>query len=123
MENPALVSTRFGTWTLTILATILAEAIQALVVSNQVEANDVAGETISAAVDTVIAQNLWDEKGTCPELHVASKLIAKVEAAMPGSGNYVLKNFGIEAFKLAPGTPRAPPAAPNKIIAHVTFGH
>ena len=68
-------------------ATILAEAIQALVVSNQVEANDVAGETISAAVDTVIAKNLWDEKGACAESHVDPKLIAKVEAAIPGSAN------------------------------------
>jgi hypothetical protein len=102
-------------------ATILAEAIQALVVSNQVKANDIAGETISAAVDTVIAKNLWDEKGACAESHVDPKLIAKVEAAVPGSTNYVLKNFGIEAFKLPPGTPRAPPATPAKIIAHITF--
>ena len=54
-------------------ATILAEAIKALVVSNQVEANDIAGETISSAVDTVIAKNLWDEKGACAEFACRSQ--------------------------------------------------
>jgi hypothetical protein len=46
-------------------ASILGEAIQALVKSNKVQPNDVAGTTITGAVDSVVAKNLWDETGTC----------------------------------------------------------
>ena len=67
MGNPALDFDQIRDVDFDDLATILAEAIKALVVSNQVEANDIAGETISAAVETVIAKNLWDEKGACAE--------------------------------------------------------
>jgi hypothetical protein len=105
-------------------ATILAEAIQALVASNQVKANDVAGETISGAVDSFVAKNIWDETGACAGSAVSPKDRAAAEAAIPGSTTALgRRNFDIEAFKLPPGTPRAAPAAPAKIVAHVTFGH
>lgn len=104
-------------------ATILAEAIQALVASNQVKANDVAGETISGAVDSIVAKNIWDETGACAGSAVSPKDRAAAEAAIPGSTTVGRRNFGIEAFKLPPGTPSAAPAAPAKIVAHVTFGH
>ena len=105
-------------------ATILAEAIQALVASNQVKANDLAGETISGAVDSFVAKNIWDETGACAGSAVSPKDRAAAEAAIPGSTTALgRRNFDIEAFKLPPGTPRAAPAAPAKIVAHVTFGH
>jgi hypothetical protein len=46
-------------------ATILAEAIQALIASNQVKRNDIASETISSAVDSIVVKKLWDETGAC----------------------------------------------------------
>lgn len=105
-------------------ATILAEAIQALVASNQVKRNDVAGETISGAVDSIVAKNLWDETGACAASAVSARDRAAAEAAIPGSTTALRrKNFNIEAFKLPPETPRAAPVTPAKIVTHVTFGH
>ena len=105
-------------------ATILAEAIQALVTSNQVKPNDIAGETITGAVDSIVAKNMWDETGACAVSAVSAKDRAAAEAAIPGSTTALRRrNFNIEAFKLPPETPHAPPVAPAKIIAHVTFGH
>lgn len=104
-------------------ATILAEAIQALVVSKQVKRNDIAGEAITGAVDSIIARNLWDQTGACAASAVSAKDRAAAEAAIPGSTKEFRKrNFNIDAFRLPPETPRAAPAAPAKIIAHVTFG-
>jgi hypothetical protein len=105
-------------------ATILAEAIQALVASNQVKRNDVAGETISGAVGSVVARNNWDETGACAASAVSAKDRAAAEAAIPGSTTALReRNFNIEAFKLPPETPHAAPVTPAKVVAHVTFGH
>jgi polyphosphate kinase 2 (PPK2 family) len=105
-------------------ATILAEAIQALVASNQVKRNDIAGETISSAVDSIVAKKLWDETGACAASAVSARDRAAAEAAIPGSTTALRRrNFNIEAFKLPSETPHAPPVAPAKIVTHVTFGH
>ncbi len=105
-------------------ATILGEAIRALVASNQVKPNDVAGETITGAVDSIVARNLWDEKGACAASAVSAKDRAAAEAAIPGSTTALRRRtFNIEAFQLPPETPRAPPTAPARIVSHVTFGH
>jgi hypothetical protein len=105
-------------------AAILGEAIQALVVSNQVKPNDVAGQTITGAVDSIVARNLWDERGACAASAVSAKDRAAAEAAIPGSTTMLRRrNLNIEAFELPPETPRAPPARPAKIVSHVTFGH
>lgn len=104
-------------------ATILAEAIQALVASNQVKRNDIAGETITGAVDSIVARNLWDQTGACAGSAVSAKDRAAAEAAIPGSTTALReRNFNIEAFKLPPETPHAAPVAPAKVVAHVTFG-
>jgi predicted regulator of Ras-like GTPase activity (Roadblock/LC7/MglB family) len=66
-------------------ATILAEAIQALVVSDQVKRNDVAGETIGGADGSIVAKNIWDETGACAGSAVSAKDGASAEAAIPGS--------------------------------------
>lgn len=105
-------------------ATILGEAIRALVASNQVKPNDVAGETITGAVDSVVARKLWDQRGACAASAVSAKDRAAAEAAIPGSTTALRRRtFNIEAFKLPPETPSAPPTAPARIVSHVTFGH
>jgi hypothetical protein len=104
-------------------ATILAEAIQALFVSKQVSRKDIAGETITSAVDSFVAKNMWDQKGACAATAVSAKDRAAAEAAIPGSTKALReRNFNIEAFRLPPGTPHAAPVVPAKIVAHVTIG-
>jgi hypothetical protein len=104
-------------------ATILAEAIQALVASNQVKEEDIAGETITGAVGSVVAKNMWDQKGACESTVVSAKDRAAAEAAIPGSTNALRgKDFNIEAFRLPPETSHAAPVTPAKIVTHITIG-
>ncbi|WJI37297.1 MULTISPECIES: hypothetical protein [Mesorhizobium] len=100
-------------------AAILGEAIKALIKARQVAPDDVAPSAITAAVGSVIARNLWDQKGACKSLQVSAKDIAAAEAAIPGSTS---KARNLRAFQvpetIAPAIPQAKPA---KIVARVTF--
>ncbi len=64
---------------------ILGEAIQTLVASRQVAANDVAASTITSAVGTPIARSLWDRAGACAESQISKEHLAIAEATIPGT--------------------------------------
>lgn len=100
-------------------AAILGEAIKALIATKQVAPDDVAPGAITAAVGSLVAKNLWDEKGACKALQVSAKDIAAAEAAIPGS---TTKARNLRTFRV-PGTvvPSVVPAKPAKIVAHVSF--
>lgn len=100
-------------------AAILGEAIKALIKARQVAPDDVAPSAITTAVGSVIAKNLWDEKGACKSLQVSARDIAAAEAAIPGSTN---KAKNLRAFRV-PDTiePAIAATKPAKIVAHVTF--
>ena len=98
-------------------AAILGEAIKALIKARQVAPDDVAPSAITGAVGSVVAKNLWDEKGACQLLQVSAKDIAAAEAAIPGS---TTKARNLRAFRV-PIVTEVPTARPAKIVAHVTF--
>ncbi|MER9254539.1 hypothetical protein NKI59_22510 [Mesorhizobium sp. M0598] len=100
-------------------AAILGEAIKALIKARQVAPDDVAPGAITSAVGSVVAKNLWDEKGACKSLQVSRKDIAAAEAAIPGS---TTKEQNLRSFRI-PETigPEVVPAKPAKIVARVTF--
>ncbi|MEI8717355.1 hypothetical protein [Mesorhizobium sp. ISC11] len=100
-------------------AAILGEAIKALIKARQVAPDDVAPGAITAAVASVVAKNLWDEKGACQSLQVSAKDVAAAEAAIPGS---TTKARNLRAFRVPETTVTAvPPSKPAKIVARVTF--
>ncbi|CAN7297129.1 hypothetical protein [Mesorhizobium caraganae] len=100
-------------------AAILGEAIKALIKARQVAPDDVAPSAITAAVGSVVAKNLWDEKGACQSLQVSAKDIAAAEAAIPGS---TTKARNLRAFRIPETIVTAvAPAKPAKIVARVTF--
>jgi hypothetical protein len=111
-------------------ATILAEAIRALVASQQVQPNDLAGETITTAVDSVVAKELWDKTGACAESHVRPKDVASAEDAIPGSTTMFarakrpasLGQLDVQT-KLVLQEARKVQRSPAKVVAHITFGH
>ncbi|RXT51422.1 hypothetical protein B6S44_21260 [Bosea sp. Tri-44] len=80
---------------------ILGEAIQALVASRQVAANDVTASTITSAVGTPIARNLWDRQGACEGSHVSKEHRSIAESAIPGTsavaGRVPARGGGVEA--------------------------
>ncbi|MER8632285.1 hypothetical protein NKH55_21255 [Mesorhizobium opportunistum] len=100
-------------------AAILGEAIKALIATRQVAPNDVAPSPITAAVESGIAKNLWDEKGACKSLQVSAKDIASAEAAIPGSTS---KEQNLGTFQI-PETvaPAVRAVRPAKIIARLSF--
>ncbi|RUV77922.1 hypothetical protein EOA50_07740 [Mesorhizobium sp. M1A.F.Ca.IN.020.30.1.1] len=100
-------------------AAILGEAIKALVATRQVARNDVAPGAITAAVGTVVAKNIWDEKGACKSLQVSAKDIAAAEAAIPGS---TTKARNLRAFQLPEAlTPTVLAVRPAKIVTRLSF--
>lgn len=89
-------------------AAILGEAIRTLVASGQVKPNDLAGWTITRAVETLVARNLWDKPGACRELQVKPEHAAAANAAIPGAS--------IAARRTAPtGTP------PARVVTRIAF--
>lgn len=52
---------------------IMAEAIKALIDSGKVKKNDFAGETITGAVKSFVARQMWDEQGACERERVQEK--------------------------------------------------
>ena len=74
---------------------------------------------ITGAVGSVVAKNLWGEKGACQSLQVSAKDIAAAEAAIPGS---TTKARNLRVFRVPETIVTAVPTAkPAKIVAHVTF--
>lgn len=100
-------------------AAILGEAIKALTATRQVAPNDVAPSAITAAVGSVVAKNLWDEKGTCKSLQVSAKDIAAAEAAIPG---LTTKAQNLRTFRVPEAiAPVVPTVRPAKIVARLSF--
>jgi hypothetical protein len=100
-------------------AAILGEAIKALIATRQVAPDDIAPGAITATVGSVVAKNLWDEKGACKSLQVSAKDIAAAEAAIPGS---TTKVRNLRAFQVPETTaPSVPSARPAKIVARISF--
>jgi len=100
-------------------AAILGEAIKALIATRQVAPNDVAPGAITAAVGSVVAKNLWDEKGACKSLQVSAKDIAAAEAAIPGS---TTKAQNLRTFRIPEAVaPTVPTVRPAKIVARLSF--
>ena len=97
-------------------AKILAEAIKALMASRQVQSNDIAGDAITAGVDSFVARQLWDTKGACAESHVSARDLAAAEAAIPGSTRRLAITRGP-----VPAGP-AVRARPARIVAKLSFG-
>ena len=52
---------------------IMAEAIKGLIKSGKVKKNDFAGETITGAVKSFVAREMWDEQGACERERVQDK--------------------------------------------------
>ncbi len=106
-------------------AAILGEAIHTLVETKKVKRNDFAGETITGAVDSVVARNLWDETGACAKSVVEAGLRAAIEGKIRVSKKMPLdKSVELHAFRWRH---RAAPAQPTtavtiKIIDRVTVG-
>lgn len=65
---------------------IMAEAIRGLVKSGKVRRNDFAGETITGAVDSVVARKKWDERGGCEEMQVTQRDLKEAKRLMPRAG-------------------------------------
>lgn len=99
-------------------AAILGEAIKALVDADRVDPNDVAANTITGAVGSVVARQLWEKRGACAAQQVSAKDIAAAEAAIPGS----TKARTLRTFRLPEAAPaEVPVAKPAKIVSRVTF--
>jgi hypothetical protein len=97
-------------------AQILGEAIQALVQTGRVQQNDLAGATITGAVDSSIAQALWDQKGACAESIVTPEHAAIAERTIPGSSTFARSGeFSTRAL------PRATAGRKANIVSRITF--
>lgn len=93
-------------------AEILGEAINGLVAARQVQPNDLAGSTITAAVGSSIAKDLWDVRGACASLQVRPEHVAAAEAAIPGSS----------VFATGPAAPAGRAVVPPaRVVARVSF--
>lgn len=100
-------------------AAILGEAIKGLIGTRQVAPNDVAPGAITAAVGSVVAKNLWDEKGACKSLQVSARDVAAAEAAIPGS---TTKAHNLRTFRVPEtAVPTVPGVRPAKIVARLSF--
>jgi hypothetical protein len=100
-------------------ATILGEAIKALVDAGRVDPNDVAANTITGAVGSVVAKQLWERRGACAAQQASAKDIAAAEAAIPGSTKArTLRTFRLPEEAAPAAVPRARPA---EIVSRVTF--
>jgi hypothetical protein len=66
-------------------AAILGEAIQGLVAAKLVQQNDVAASSITWAVSTSVARNLWNADGACTRDKVTVEHLKQIELAVPGS--------------------------------------
>lgn len=108
-------------------ATILNEAISALINHRKVKRNDLAIATITAAVDSVVARRLWDEKGGCAALQVTPEDLAAAQKVVPGAsafrrlarapaGNELSRE--LQAAVEATRGVRLPPA---RLVAEVSF--
>ncbi|MDK3019617.1 hypothetical protein [Pseudodonghicola flavimaris] len=93
-------------------AEIIGEAIQALIASGQVAANDVAPQVIAGAVAGPISYSRWRAEGACTADRVSDAHRAQAEAAIPGTG---LR--GLRAMTDAKGAP----LAPARIITTLSF--
>lgn len=66
-------------------AKILGEAIKTLIAQNQVKDNDLAGTAITGAVDTILARNLWEKRGSCAETKVSARDRLAAQRALSGA--------------------------------------
>lgn len=100
-------------------ARILGEAIRALVAEKRVQRNDVAGTAITAAVDSIVARNLWDTKGACAASQIKDRDRAAAEAAIPGSSRFAVRR----TLAVPEAATEAVPAPRKKarIITRVSF--
>ncbi len=104
-------------------ALILGEAIQTLIADRKVQRGDLAGNAITAAVDSAIARRLWDEKGACAGTKVKPEHIAAAEQAIPGSGAFLARTArgNLRSFNLPVDAIRAPPVKPAKLIMKMSL--
>ncbi len=98
-------------------AAILGEAVRGLVQTHQVKPNDVAGTSITTAVDSSVARDLWDTRGACAGLQVSARDIARAEAATPGSSH----SAKVKSFRVPETGVRATSVPPARIVAHIVF--
>ena len=100
-------------------AAILGEGFKAFIATRQVAPSDVAPGAITAAVGSVVAKNLREEKGACKSLQVSAKDIAAAEAAIPGS---TTKAQNLRTFRIPEAVaPTVPTVRPAKIVARLSF--
>jgi hypothetical protein len=88
---------------------ILGEAIDALVAARKVQEDDLAGFTIEAAVGSVIARTLWDEKDACRKSQISEEHKKAAIAALSGRE------------PPRPGFPPRFPTSSAKIITRMSF--
>lgn len=100
-------------------AVILGEAIRGLVEARQVDKDDVAGGTITWAVGSGIAKNLWDKKGACADEKVSDAHLAQIELAVPGSTRLSATQRGAQTMRAIRRA--APGIAPARVVSTVRF--
>ncbi|WJH39372.1 DUF1353 domain-containing protein [Aliirhizobium terrae] len=100
-------------------AVILGEAIRGLVAANQVDKDDVAGGTITWAVGSGIAKNLWDSQGACAAEKVSDQHLAQIELAVPGSTTLSVTQQGVRTMRAIRRA--APGIAPAQVVSTVRF--
>ena len=101
-------------------ARILAEAIHALVASRRVKPNDIAGQAITSGVDSIVARQLWDQRGACAASKVSERDLALAEAAIPGSSKFASL---APVRSLVNASTKAAGVTAPKIIAHIGSAH
>lgn len=98
-------------------AKILGEAIQALIVQNKVDRNDLAGNAITSAVSGAFAKKVWNEQGACARGHISEEHRAEIDAAFPE----VAPEEKDRVFRTPPAPPRIAGARPGRIISAIDF--
>ncbi len=98
-------------------AEVLGEAILALVQSNQVSRDDLAGTAITAAVGSPFSKASWQAEGRCEAEKVSASDAARAEAAIPGSSTAAFRR----SFNLAAPVAPAPPGQRARLVATVSF--
>jgi len=98
-------------------AAIVDEGIRGYVAQRQVQPNDLAGDAITAEVDSSVAKNLWDAPGACAASRVRAEDVAAAEQAIPGSTRLAARR----SFRVPSGIAIVVPRRPAQVITEITF--
>lgn len=103
-------------------ARILAESIRGLVDARKVRRNDAAGATITGAVDSFVAREMWDRKGACEDVKVDSTTLAGARRQIEPPPEAAARQFNfLRAMPARKTKTIAKEQGQTRVVAHVTF--